>query len=83
MRTAPAYGVAASPVAWKISTGGAWWLVTSMGRRRPCVGQKAHGALYQALLQVMKCAFSCTAQLSARHRPQSRGQRASRHITAV
>ncbi len=80
--TPPSYGVAASSVAWKIRTGGSASLETSTGLR-DAVGQNAHGALYQALFQVMKGAFSYTPQLSSRHRSQSRGQCASRHCTAA
>jgi hypothetical protein len=51
--------------------------------RSGAVGQNAHGALYRVLFQAITGAFACAAQVSARHRCQSRGQGASRHCTAV
>ncbi len=48
----PWYGVAASCVAWNSSAGGTSLLRTRSGRS-DSVGQNAHGALYQALFQVM------------------------------
>ncbi len=80
--TAPWYGVAASPVAWNSSTGATLPLMT-LTEGRDSFGQNAHGALYQALFQVMNGAFAYTFQLSARHRCQSRDQAASLHWTAA
>jgi hypothetical protein len=44
-------------------------------------GQKAHGALYQALAQVSNGAFAATFALSSCHVLQSVGQGASVHCT--
>ncbi len=65
---------------WRSSRTTSWPAGNS---RRSATGQNAQGALYQVLFQAITGAFACAAQVSARHRFQSRGQGASRHCTAV
>lgn len=80
--TPPLYGVAASSVAWKSSTGGSLLLDTSTGLSE-LVGQKAHGALCQALFQARNGAFAYTFSVSRCQVFQSRGHLASRHWTVA
>lgn len=82
MLSAPPNGVAASSVAWKSSADERSVFLTS-GAARGSVFQNAHGALYQALFQVMKGASACVRHMSARQVSQSFGQAESRHCTAV